>query len=381
VTRTGWATLAGGVVLIIVAIVLQWAPAGVLGVGAVALVALSLAFLLRPQGLSLERHVVPNRVPKFEESLATYRMTNTGPLPVAAQRGEQRLGQQVMRVILPRLSRGATVVRSYPLPTNRRGVFAMPPFETTRQDPFGLMRRTRRFGGEDELWVYPRILPFRSLPTGFSRPAEGPSSETAPQGSITFHRLREYVMGDDIRMVHWKSTARTGKLMVRHNIDTSLPYTVVVVDVRPGMYTEDTFELALDAAASAVVAGINGGGPVQVRLTDGRHSGGDTTLDAQPLLDLLTAAEPSSTGDLVQEMQLLRRERGGTALTVITGPIETMDLAAVSRLRRAYHRVMVVSVVEPDQADDNPVGGSGVRIVTATNDDDLVAAWNLETIR
>ena len=380
-TRTGWTTLGAGVVLVVVGLLFSWAPAGVLGVGALALVAITVALLARPGGLGVERRVVPNRVPKFEESIATYRFANTGSLAVAAQRGEQKLGSQVLRVVVPRLRRGVTEERSYPLPTNRRGVFTMPPFETTRQDPFGIVRRTRQFGDEDELWVYPRILPFRSLPTGFSRPAEGPSSEMAPQGSITFHRLREYVVGDDIRLVHWKSTARAGKLMVRHNIDTSLPYTVVVVDLRPERYTPDTFELALDAAASAVIAGIKGGGPVQVRLTDGRVAGDDTTLDPQSSLDLLTAAEPDSASDIVTEMQRLRRERGGTALVVVTGPVDRGDLAAMSRLRRAYHRVVAVSVVEPHQADDNPLAGSGVRVVTATDDDDLLMGWNLETVR
>ena len=74
----------------------------------------------------------------------------------------------------------------------------------------------------------------RPLPTGNTRHLEGPSSDTSPQGNITFHRLRDYVVGDDLRLVHWRSSARTGKLVVKHNVDTSQPYTVVLLDQRPG---------------------------------------------------------------------------------------------------------------------------------------------------
>jgi uncharacterized protein (DUF58 family) len=381
VTRTGWFLLAAGVVLFVIALALNWAPAGVLGVGAIALVLLAVVLYLRPQRLAINRKVSPNRVPKFEESVATFEITNNGRLPVGAHRGEQRLGNRSLRLVMPRLGAGVSVERQYPMPTDRRGVFIIPPFETTRQDPFGIVRRVRRFAGEDELWVYPRILPFRTMPTGFSRPAEGPSSEMAPQGSITFHRLREYVVGDDVRMVHWKSTARTGTLMVRHHIDTSLPYTVVVVDQRPDRYTEDTFELALDAAASAVVSGVRAGGPVQVRLTDGRVAGDDKASGAQLQLDLLTATETDDRGDIQQVMQRLRRERGGTLLVVVTGRLDRTDLAAVSRLRRSYHRVVMISSVEPQHADENPLVGPGVRVVTATDDDELLYGWNLETVR
>jgi uncharacterized protein (DUF58 family) len=368
-------------VLVVLGVLLHWAPAAVLGAGAIALVLLSLAFLFRPQGLTVHRLLVPGRVPKFEEAVVSYRLVNNGTVPVPAQRAEQRLGDEVLRFVLPRLRRGVEVERSFPLPTNRRGVFELAPFETTRQDPFGLVRRTRKFTGSDELWVYPQILPFRPLPAGFNRPAEGPTSDMAPQGSITFHRLREYVVGDDLRLVHWKSTARTGRLMVRHNVDTSQPFATVVVDLRPTQYTEDTFELALDGAASAVIAAIRSNGPVQVRLTDGRRAGDESTTEPQTVLDLLTAAEPYAPGSLEDALLALRRERGGTSLTVVTGAVTQRELAAASRLRRAYYRVIVLSIVEPGDEPVAAMAGSGVTVITASDADELIAGWNLESVR
>src|SRR6185437_9806160 len=105
-------------------------------------------------------------------------------------------------------------------------------------------------GGPQQIAVHPRILRLQPLPTGVSRYLEGPSSDSSPQGTVTFHRLREYVVGDDLRTVHWPSTAKVGQLVVRHNVDTAQPYTVVVLDVDPARYSPETFEEAVDTAAS-----------------------------------------------------------------------------------------------------------------------------------
>lgn len=380
-TRTGWATLGGGLLLVVLGIVLSWAAAAVVGVGAIALVLLSLGFLLRPHGLSVQRYLVPTRIPKHEEAMVHLTITNSGSWPVAAQRSEQQVGDEVMRFVLPRLKKGAVEERNFPMPTDRRGVFEVAPFRTTRQDPFGLVRRVRTFADTDELWVYPRILPLRPLPAGFSRPAEGPTSDMAPQGSLTFHRLREYVVGDDLRLVHWKSTARTGKLMVRHMVDTSQPYSVVVTDLRPQVYSAETFELALDAAASAVVAASRSTGPIQLRLTDGKVVGDEDTADMQLPLDVLTAAEPDPNGTLTDTLLRLRRERGGTTLVVVTGAITPTELAAASRLKRAFWRVMVIQVLEPGTEPPAAVMAPGVSVLTVSTADDLVAGWNLEAMR
>lgn len=380
-TRSGWAALIGGLVLVLVGIVLRWPPAAVVGAGAIALVLLALGFLWRPAALDVSRYLIPARIPRGEEALCDLTLTNTGRISLPAQRAEQQVGDEVMRFVLPKLKRGAVEQQSFPLPTNRRGVFAVSPFRTVRQDPFGLVRRVRTVGEPDELWVYPRILPFRSLPAGFSRPAEGPTSDMAPQGSLTFHRLREYVVGDDLRLVHWKSTAKTGTLMVRHMVDTSQPYSVVVCDIRPQVYSEETFELALDAAASAIVASTRTGGPIQLRLTDGKVIGGEDNDQSQLALDVLTAADPDPNGSLTQSLLRLRRERGGTSLVVVTGELDPSDVVAASRMRRAFNRVIVISVLEPgsDTAGQQPV--PGVTLLSATTDDDLIGGWNLEAMR
>lgn len=369
--------MGAGLLAVVLAAAWGWLPLGVLGVGAIGVVLMALGYLFRPVTLQVDREIQPRRVPRSAEALAYFDIVNKGLLPVPSISALQRFGNFDVRVVLPRIGRSEQVLRTFPLPTGRRGVFNVGPLEAIRSDPFRVVRRTWRYCGDDELWVYPRVLPFKPLPTGLSRPLEGPTSDTAPQGSITFHRLREYVVGDDLRMVHWKSTARTGTLMVRHNIDTSQPYSVIVVDLRPGLYSTEGFELALDAAASAVMASAAGGAPLQLRTTGGERIGGPGNYEPQPLMDALTLVEATGKGSLSNELVALRHERGGTSLTIVTGDVETAELAGLSVLRRRFQRVVALCIDEEVQTPEVSGGtGPGVLVVKVGSTDHVVGAWN-----
>src|ERR1700689_1647638 len=145
----------------------------------------------------------------------------------------------------------------------------------------------------------------------------------SPQGTVSFHRLREYVLGDDLRTVHWPSTARAGKLVVRHYVDTAQPYTVVLVDLNPAVYSPETFEEAMDVTASIAASMSAGRAPVQIRTTAGERAGGPAHRDPAALVDYLTDLAPSSAGSLSGQLLPLRRDRGGSALVVVTGMLAT----------------------------------------------------------
>jgi uncharacterized protein (DUF58 family) len=220
-------------------------------------------------------------------------------------------------------------------------------------------------------------LDFRALPAGRTRHLEGPSSDTSPQGNVTFHRLREYVEGDDLRLVHWRSTARTGRLVVKHNVDTSQPYTVVLLDQRQSRYPAgpaEPFEAAVDVAASVVVTSSADKAPVELRLTDGTTVGGPRLRDATPLIDVLTGVQPQPDGSLQSQLLALRRSRGGTSLVVVTGVLDLHDLPYVAALRRRFDQLVVVSI-DPDHG--APVNFPGVRVLVAADADAACAAWNL----
>jgi uncharacterized protein (DUF58 family) len=248
----------------------------------------------------------------------------------------------------------------------------------TRRDPFELFRRSRRHGHAERIWVYPRVVDFHTLPTGQTKHLEGPSSDTSPQGNITFHRLREYLAGDDLRLVHWRSSARAGRLLVKHNVDTSQPYTVVIFDQRPSLYTEESFEQAVDVVASVLVASGTSKAPVELRLTDGTVIGGPRIRDLTPLIDHMTGVQADADGALQAQLVNLRRARGGTSLVVVTGELDPGDLPYAAALRRRFDRLVVISV-DPERR--RPFDFPGVRVIIGKDADAVCAAWNLRASR
>jgi uncharacterized protein (DUF58 family) len=376
VTRFGWSLLVAAVALVAVAWRLDWVVLAVVGAGALGFVAVALVFLVWPVQLQVTREIQPRRVGRTAEALAYFDIANGGRLPAPSVTASQTFGELEVRLVLPRLAPRQRAVRTLRLPTDRRGIYDIGALETTRADPLRIVRRAWRYGEPDELWVFPRLLPLKPIPTGLTRPMEGVASDTAPQGSITFHRLREYEVGDDIRLVHWKSTARTGTLMVRHNIDTSQPFSVVLLDLRPGLYTEESFELALDATASVIAASTAGRSPVQLRTTAGHRIGGPSNRSADPLLDRLITIEPDAVGSMEEELTLLRSEKGGTLLTVITGAVDQGELVGMARLRRRFRRVLVLGIGDPDRTGLAGASAAGVGAVAVSTGEEITSAWN-----
>jgi uncharacterized protein (DUF58 family) len=376
--RLGWGALTAGLVLAATGVWAKWPPLLVLGAGLVVLTLGALWYVLVAPRLSLERAVEPARVEKGKPAIAVVRATNRSRRTMGPVAIEQRLGNTVYRADLPRLRRHETGTRTYRLPTSQRGTYDVGPVEIPKEDPFGLCRRVRRMGGPQTISVHPRALALRPLPTGKSRNLEGPSSEMSPQGSVSFHRLREYVIGDDLRTVHWPSTAKAGKLVVRHYVDTAQPYTVVLVDVRPGVYSPATFEEAMDVVASVATSMSAGLAPVQLRTTSGERVGGPSRRDPAGLVDYLTDLAPSPRGSLSAELLPLRRDRGGSALVVVTGALELESLPGIAALRRRFDNVIVVSLVpRPVLAPAFP----GVTVLVATTADELAMAWDTQVGR
>ena len=230
-TRLGIGTAAAGATLTGVGWAARWPAVVVLGAGLLILLLGSVIQVLRRPHLALDRAVEPPRVEKGTPAIAVVHVTNLSRRTLPPLAIEQRLGDTPVRALLPRLRVGEQGLRTYRLPTAQRGVYEIGPIEIPKADPFGLCRTVQQMGRPQRISVHPRLLRLHPLPTGISRHLEGPSSETSPQGTITFHRLREYVVGDDLRTVHWPSTAHAGTLVVRHNVDTSQPYTVVLADL------------------------------------------------------------------------------------------------------------------------------------------------------
>ncbi len=146
---------------------------------------------------------------------------------------------------------------SWSVDTSRRGEFLVGPSRLEVGDPFGLSRTVLATREPSPVLVVPRV--HAVAVDAFMRSADsGDSGERA--GSDSFESLREYVVGDPMKTVHWRSSARMGKLMVKRMVDTTVPWLLVVLDVnaraydREGALFEDfdapAFEETVDTAAS-----------------------------------------------------------------------------------------------------------------------------------
>ena len=133
----------------------------------------------------------------------------------------------------------------------RRGLVVLKGIQLLRPDPLGLFRRSRIINGHDEILILPSMidLPPFQMPSGGrnGRDLESVSSQTG-EGQ-EFHLLRDYRRGDPLKHIHWKSSARTGKLHVKEHLhERSFSYGIVL-DTSPAPQNED-FECAVSIAAS-----------------------------------------------------------------------------------------------------------------------------------
>ncbi|GAA3456915.1 DUF58 domain-containing protein [Dactylosporangium matsuzakiense] len=291
----------------------------------------------RPR-LTVARGVEPDRVMRGESSTVTLEVGNTSRLRGATLIAHDRCGAASVAVPLLRLKAGGSTTAQYPVPTDRRGVVGIGPLRVVRHDPLGLITLARGYGGTAQVWVYPRVHRLTAVPTGITRSLDG-RDDRVPHGTITFDTLREYVVGDELRRVHWRTSAKVGELMVREQLDTSLPRLAVLLDDRRSSYPDaDLFEAACEAAASLVMAAFRDELPIVLRLLSGRSA---ADRSARAYLDLLAESElsgPGSSGAGAsatsdRSIEELRTQRVGDTLIYLTGD---PDLAQVSTLRTAY---------------------------------------------
>jgi uncharacterized protein (DUF58 family) len=285
-------------------------------------------------------------------------------------------GDEKVIVDIPRLTPGEVTNSTYRLPTARRALISVGPLSITKQDPFGLWRITQTVGDVRSLWVHPVVHAMSGLPTGQSRSLDGPDDERALNGSITFHSLREYVVGDDLRRVHWRSSARLGTLMVREHVDTSLAQITLVLDTQAGSYRGDGFEEAVEVAASIAVAAASERYSVRLLTTGGQGaSGRGMSADRTVLLDCFASLVTSDSGSLGDVATGLARERRGDVLIVITGHPKPGDLGGIAALGRRFDGG-VIGIVAPDADDVDCPTLPNIATVRAASPAEFASMWN-----
>lgn len=260
VNPLGWTLCALCLVLLAVVAGTGWRELAVLATACGLLLVLALPFLAGATRVRVSLVLDPERLAAGQSVSAGFDVTNLASRRLLPTVLELPVGGVVQRYILPTLRPGAGHEESFTIRTERRGVIPVGPATTRRGDPLGLCSRDVQWTGVAEILVRPPMVPLDSLGAGLLRDLEGVSTDAISQSDLAFHALREYVPGDDLRHVHWRSSAKAmasagdSQLLVRQYLDTRRSHATVVVDDDPASWVDqDDFETAMSVAASITV--------------------------------------------------------------------------------------------------------------------------------
>jgi uncharacterized protein (DUF58 family) len=348
-TVRGWLLLVGSVALWLAGRVLGAVDLFVLGTGGGALVAFA-ALLARLPGPRLEvrRELHPPRVYAGTESRVELVLRNTGSrrTPVFNLRDPFDGGRRQARFLVSPLAAGESARAAYRLPTERRGIFTIGPLEASVTDPFGLASRTIRVAAASELTVYPHVDAIAALPhTRGDDPLAGADHPTGVALSgEDFYALRAYEVGDDLRRVHWPSTARLDELTIRQNEMPWQARVTVLLDVRRRAHSGESLEQAVSAAASIVAACWQRGSLVRLVTTDAVDSGyGARNAHVEAIMEKLASVGLSRDDRLAGVLgSLTRAGNAGGLVALFTSDAGPTDFESVARLQWRFASVSVV---------------------------------------
>ncbi len=344
ITSIGATVLTCGVAMLILGYVFGYRSLSVAGVAVLLSAIVAGVATMSVPKLDIERVIEPQRVARGNPAHGLVSVRNQQARRSRACSAVESVGDRSVQVAIPALGSRKSIAVSYELATNRRGELIVGPLSIQRVDPFGLFETKRTVGEKVSVLVEPNIYTLEPRPAGRLRHLEGPRSDKATQGTMTFHSLREYTLGDDIRRVHWRSSARTGTLMVKEQVDTSLPSTVVVLDTDASHYVDDLFEDAVDVVASVVAASQGRNFPVRFITTSGSTLLVRAGQRGQELRDVLSSVEPDGNGAMQNATGDVLRGHDHDTIVVVGGSLGLDDLVQVSSMARRFSTAILVTL-------------------------------------
>lgn len=315
ITGIGWITLLLGATALIAGLVFRWREVIIVGVAALLLMALAVLFVLGRTRYRIELDLAYTRVVVGERALGRIEIHSSHNRTLAPASIEVPVGTAVATFDLPRMEPGDMHEDIFAIPTRRRAVLQVGPVRSVRADPMSLLRRQVKWTDPVELFVHPKTVHLETSAHGLVRDLEGITSRELTASDISFHALRDYVAGDDRRYVHWKSSARTGKLMVRQFEQTKRSVLALGISSSPDDYgTPEEFEIAISVLGSLGLQAIRDEMDLTVTSSEGRLP----VAGSKRLLDALSGLEWSAKHSRLYRLaQQIGREQAGASLVIM----------------------------------------------------------------
>ena len=329
-TPAGRATLAVAVATWLLGLRLGWQELFLVAACCAIALLIAVGFVIGRPSLDVVIELDPQRVSVGSPAAGRLVATNKSRARMRALAVEVPVGLGRAVFSVPSLAPGASHDELFVVPTGRRAVIPLGPPAAVRTDPLGLLRRDAVEQVTVELFVHPKIIALDSLSPGLQRDLEGQATRDLSTSDLAFHTLRDYVSGDNWRHVHWRSTAKAGKLLVRQFQDTRRSQLTVVVDGAFASYrTEAEFELAMSVAGSICVRAVKD--QQDVCVVAASHA---VTAASQPrILDTLARGVLADQGHDLSTLagRAYRLARDTTVLMLLTGsvvPFRALQAAA-----------------------------------------------------
>ena len=339
-TPVGWAVIVAMLAGTVAALAFGWLEGFIVAVmGLVALV-VAVASVASPSPLSVSLRMKNDRIVAGQVAVGRVRVVNESGRRSGSTLVEVTIGRGSGEFVVPPISGNGTWNESFSVMTKRRGVINVGPARTVRMDGLGLLRRVRSWDDPILVHVHPPTVRFSFDATGMQMDVEGVASEKLTSSDVSFHALRDYEPGDDRRAVHWPSTARFGRLIVRQFEETHRSHHMVLLDTRVDAWDRRSFETAVSVAASLALAGSGEARTVSMHTADEWIPTGSPMA----MLDALSEMETSTRSEFAGIVRRCIMERGGiSVLSIVVGA--GVDDEEAARLANIAPVDVIVSVI------------------------------------
>lgn len=376
-SERGWAAsgIAG-------ALLILWVVLGeVEFLAAAALLAAGLAFSVLQTRLGLPevavtRHLSPTLVHEGDQAAVDSKVSNRGRRPLVNAEFTDDVGELGSAVFqIGRLAPKTTADAGYRIVCRPRGVYRVGPATVRVTDPLGFAFNEQVLDSADRLIVYPEVEELNGFPVtrGKDPAMQASRPEFSQNGGEDFFTLREYERGDDLRFVHWPSTARKDTLMIKQLETPWQSRALVLFDLRKRAYeSSDHFEKAVRGAASVVRHLARSGFDADL------WAGGAQTLSVDSystVMERLAMVDVEADLDLRTVASRMRQTGRGGALVLVTG-IADHELLEVHRLlSRDYRSTIVMAATDTSPTALHALQRAGALTMSVSPNGSWAQAW------